>query len=190
MKKYHPLISSNLQILTLPLITLLAFALLFTCANCNKDDDTQPKHNTFRCKVNGQDWEAYTYKNTGIFGMGVQGPTDLQYYDDTKFFSLGAARVLEDKPVDQSIRMAAKPTIIGKNNLELVQKEFKDWNRPGNCGFYDLDTTKTRCLTILAIDPENHIMEGTFEFTAIDDYDGCADTVIVTDGYFKLEYRF
>ncbi len=185
MKKYHPHTSSNLQILTLPLTTLLAFALLFICANCNKDDDTQPKHNTFRCKVNGQDWEAFDYRG-GLFGMGT-GPTDLQYYDDTRSIILGARRLLEDESIDQSIRIVSSPIGIGENTINELTEEFKDWNQITGCRFYSLDTTKLRRLTVLEINTQNYTMQGKFEFTAVSD---CKDTVKVTNGYFHLEYRF
>ncbi len=169
------------------LLILLALVGL-TCTNCNKEDDTQPKHNTFRCKVNGQDWEAYTYKNTGIFGMGVQGPTDLQYYDDTRSFSLGAIRELKDQSINQSMGISKGRDIwLGNNELPFRIKSFVNWLNPSGCRFYDLDTSKTNIINIINIDTENYTMEGTFKFTSVND---CRDTVHVTDGYFDLDYRF
>ncbi len=190
MKKYHPLISSNLQILTLPLITLLAFALVFTCTNCNKEDDTQPKHNTFRCKVNGQDWEAFDSRGGGGLPghSGVFDPTDLRYYSDTRALGLTAVKHIEEEPeIRQGLRFSTRNTIIGSNTMIFKKNAFGDALKMAGCQDYRLDTLKKRELIILNIDTNSFIMEGTFEFSAHND---CGDTVHITDGYFDLDYRF
>jgi len=95
-----------------------------------------------------------------------------------------------DKSTNQSIGFSKYSTIIGDNDIQFRLRAFKDWNKPGNCGFYDLDTSSARKLTILEVDTVNFLIKGTFEFTAMDHYNECKDTVRITDGFFHVNFRF
>ena len=66
-----------------------------------------------------------------------------------------------------------------------------DLSMVGNCGRYELDTSKLNILNILEIDTINQVIKGEFDFYAIDDYDGCDSAKVhITDGYFDVIYRF
>ncbi len=154
-------------------LTILLIALLSLASSCQKEDPFPP--------------EDY---HKDIFRFGCDA-VDCQYYwKDTKTFEISAVNKSFDGNENQSIGIASVFAALGDNELGLSLREYKDWNKPGNCGFYDLDTTSTRRLTILEVDTINYLIEGTFEFTAIDHYEDCKDTIHITDGYFHVNFRF
>ena len=171
-------------------ITLLCLALLSLASSCQKDDPFSHEEyhqDIFRCKVNGVEWTPNCISDP-LFGCDA---VDCQYYwKDTKGISIGVVNISNDQSVNQSIGFSKYTTVEGDNPLTLRTKEFIDWNKPGNCGFYDLDTTAVRRLTILEVDTVNYLIKGTFEFTAIDNYGDCQDTIRITDGYFHVNFRF
>ena len=171
-------------------ITLICLTLLSLASSCQKDDPLPPEEyhqDIFRCKVNGVEWTPNCISDP-LFGCDA---VDCQYYwKDTKTFEIGAVNKSFDGNVNQSIGIASSFAALGVNELGLSLREYKDWNKPGNCGFYDLDTTAVRRLTILEVDTVNYLIKGTFEFTAIDNYGDCQDTVRITDGYFHVNFRF
>jgi hypothetical protein len=141
------------------------FLILAILSGCKKDDNTPTYHkDIFRCKVNGVEWVA-TCPSEGLFGCE---PIDCQYYwKDTKGISMGAIRKNGDATFNQSIGFSKFTTVLGPNELPRRTKEFMDWNKPGNCGFYDLDTTQIRRLTILEVDTVNFLIKGTFFQTLV-----------------------
>ncbi|MEZ5032899.1 MAG: hypothetical protein R2787_16035 [Saprospiraceae bacterium] len=171
-------------------ITLICLTLLSLASSCQKDNPLPPEEyhrDIFRCKVNGVEWTPNCISDP-LFGCDA---VDCQYYwKDTKTFEIGAVNKSFDGNVNQSIGIASSFAALGVNELGLSLREYKDWNKPGNCGFYDLDTTAVRRLTILEVDTVNYLIKGTFEFTAIDNYGVCQDTVRITDGYFHVNFRF
>lgn len=173
-----------MKYLTILLITLISLA-----SSCQKEDPFPPEDypkDIFRCKVNGVEWTPNCISDP-LFGCDA---VDCQYYwKDTKGISMGVVSISYDKSVNQSIGFSKYSTVVGDNTLTLRTKEFIDWNKPGNCGFHDLDTTSIRRLTILEVDTINYLIKGTFEFTAIDHYEDCKDTVHITDGYFHVNFR-
>lgn len=170
------------------LILLTATIFLILLSSCKKEDTTPTYHkDIFRCKVNGVEWAA-TCPSDGLFGCK---PIDCQYYwKDTKGFEIGAIRRKNNDTIYESMSFSKFNTIIGENIIPVRLRAFKDWNKPGNCGFYDLDTTQIRRLTILEVDTVKFLIKGTFVFSAIDNYSDCKDTVKITDGYFHVNFRF
>jgi len=168
---------------------LLALPLLLL-ASCGKDDDLS-NDETFKCKVNGEEWDAFSYTEGDLFGIGT-GAMDLLYYTDVKSITLIGVRHLEDQSTNQSINISTKPVSLGDNpiyvnNVHLIKRVFKDWNNDSGCIFYNLDTLSENTIHIIEIDSINRRIEGTFLFSAIND---CNDVVRVTDGYFDIAYRF
>jgi len=171
--------------LRLPILMIL---LATIWSSCLKEKFKPDYHvDVFRCKVNGEEWVA-TCPGAGLWGCE---PIDCQYYwKDSKAFEISAVRKLHDNSMDQSIKLYAPRSQMGINDLAMIRRAFKDWNKPDNCGFYNLDTLSSNILNILEVDTINYIIKGTFEFTAIDEFGTCRDTVRFTDGFFHVNYRF
>lgn len=158
-------------------IFLIGFLL---AASCNPDDNqvTEP-HTTFRCKINGKDWEPA--------GGGAQtiNPYEILYYDDNNSLDIVAFRSLST--VRQIIKINCFIKNIGvRNELRSSDEVFEDILNT-NCRIYDLDTTKTNYILVSEIDTINYIIVGEFEFSAINN---CNETVNITEGYFDLPYTF
>ncbi|MCF8239089.1 MAG: hypothetical protein K9I85_13085 [Saprospiraceae bacterium] len=172
-----------MKYLTFLLITLLSLA-----SSCQKEDmpPTDGHKNIFRCKVNGVEWTPHCISD--FFGCSA---IDCQYYKGSGTIEFHVLQQYEGHLTDQYISIYKYQAISGDN---LIQKtsgyEYSDHAKVSPCGYYNLDTSKIRRLTILNIDTINHLIEGTFEFTAYDRNISCEDTVSITDGYFDVEYRF
>lgn len=167
---------------------LLIAAILTLASSCQKEDPFTPEGHVdvFRCKVNGVEWTPNCISDP-LFGCD---PVDCLYYPPTQGVEFSVINISNDKSKNQSIGFSKYSTILGENEIPFRLRTYKDWNKNGNCGFYDLDTTSVRNLTILEVDTVKFLIKGTFEFTAIDHYGDCNDTVRITDGYFDVNYRF
>jgi hypothetical protein len=176
----------KIQVIMKKLSLLIAIILLTTMwTSCQKEKFKPDYHvDVFRCKVNGEDWAAFC-PGAGLWGCE---PIDCQYlWKNSKAFELGAVRTSHDNSVNQSIKIYIPRSDFGENELVFITRAFKDWNKLPGCRFFNLDTTSVRLLTILEEDNINHLIKGTFEFTAINE---CQDTIRITDGYFHVNYRF
>ena len=165
-------------------------AILYLFSSCQKDNPLPPEEyhqDIFRCKVNGVEWTPNCISDP-LFGCDA---VDCQYYwKDTKTFEIGAVNISHDKTINNSISFAGFGYEGNENLLRSLKENYKEWNKPGNCGFYDLDTTSIRRLTIIEVDTLKYLIKGSFEFTAIDHFGDCKDTVRITDGYFHVNFRF
>jgi len=174
---------NNFRHLILSLFLLGLFGLL---AGCQKEDPTPTYHkDIFRCKVNGVEWSA-TCPSTGLFGCE---PIDCQYYwKDTKGFEIRALRRNNITSIRESIALFARPVVIG-NNLTIFPRKnnFMNMKNSSDCIIYTIDSASTNYIDIVYIDTLNYLIEGSFEYTAINN---CQDSVMVTDGYFFVTFRF
>ncbi len=192
MKEYHPLISSNLQILTLPLTTLLAFTLLFTCTNCNKDDDTSPADQlppitmegkgTFACLINGEVW-----KWKGRNPWNGFPNLDTYYHEPTNGLFIQAKKDDDETNTKlQTINIGSFVDSIGSYTISFDNRTYVDYTQNNSdCITFQLDTLQKRQLNIIKLDKEAKIISGTFEFTVIND----CDTLRITEGRFDDFYR-
>ncbi len=125
--------------------------------------------NVFRCKVNGEDWCASCESGDPLFGCD---PVDCQFYPSSQSLAISAG----NKEGKGGISISVSNSIIkmDSSRLSRVQNIYRlrKYNTL-DCYTYDLDDG-------------SKIIEGSFEFTAINT---CFDTVHITDGYFKLTYR-
>ena len=171
-------------------ITLLCLALLSLASSCQKDDPFSHEEyhlDIFRCKVNGVEWTPHCISDP-LFGCDA---VDCQYYwKDTKSFEISAVNRSDDSSIYQTMGFSKYKSSLGDNLIPYQVRIYTDWNKPSGCRFHDLDTTAVRRLTILEVDTINYLIKGTFEFTAIDNYGDCQDTVRITDGYFHVNFRF
>lgn len=141
-----------------------------------------------RALINGQEWNAYC--ESALPGLGCTKVT-CRYYDDDKSFE-----IIAGGPPGYSVGIskgAARGGIeLGINELPyrrgVVMCNTQQCLGSSSCREYDLDTTYLNILEILEINREYKIIEGKFEFRAVNRE--CSDTILVTDGYFRTNYLF
>lgn len=165
---------------------------IITFLSCTKEEPepTPPKPNeadTMRALINGEEWSAYC--GSSIPGLGCT-KVNCQYYPDTKSFELIAAGGESNYLIFVGRGSNWGGIKVGKNALHERGAHVQCSNDAclnENCRKYELDTTQYNFLDIISIDLNLKIIEGEFKFSAIN-YD-CNDTIIVTDGYFRTNYR-
>ena len=169
------------------LLHLFTFTILLAILpGCRKEDPTPTYHkDIFRCKVNGVEWVA-TCPSDGLFGCK---PISCQYYwRDDKGFEIGALRKDNIDTIMQSIGLFARPLQIGNNStIYPLENNFVNMQNNTGCRYHTIDSDRANHIEILNIDTLNFIIEGLFEYTAINN---CNDTVYITDGYFQVAFRF
>ena len=157
----------------------------FLASSCSKGEDDCPDcvYEVFECKVNGEQWGPDCDSGTILWGCSA---IDCLYYNDTKRLNI---RVVSESR-NQRMLISCYDLSLGINPIYYGRGEFLDYDLAGNCGRYDLDTTKGHFMNIITVDTINFIVEGEFGFTAISVCDGVNDTIMVTEGKFLLGYRF
>ncbi len=163
-------------------------ALLWLASSCHKEDKlpTDRHENIFRCKVNGVEWTPHCISD--FFGCSA---IDCQYYKVSGTIEIHVVQQFEGHLYDQYIGIYKYKAIVGDNLIQNTSGyEYSDHSKNTPCGYYSLDSTKVRRLTIVNIDTLNHIIQGSFEFTAFDRNISCVDTVQISEGYFDVKYRF
>lgn len=158
------------------LFLLALFGFFWSC--CGKTMPVNPDHvNKFTCKVNGVFWEAIPHDN---FTFG----NDLQM-SKSPFFDIGSilARNIK-KNQTMSFNLSLSDTL--KNFTITDRIPYSDNSR--NCSGYFLDTLSNHIVTVTEHDKVKKIVRGTFSFRAIDLVDSCKDTVMITDGFFDMQY--
>lgn len=168
-------------------LTLLLFTWLIlpSCSYVNEPFEPDYHINQFRCKINGKEWKPYCVSG-GLFGCSA---IDCQYYWDTQGLSISASHKTSLDAIHQAMRFLARPAPPGQT-VPIWYAGYSDYNFPSPTGHYDLDTTATHSVTILEVDTINYTIKGTFEFTGIDPEGGRHNKVLITDGYFHLNFRW
>ena len=171
-----------MKTLTILLITLLA---LPSCSIVEEPFEPDWHLNQFRCKINGKEWKPYCVSGP-LFGCSA---TDCQYYWDTKGLEISASYKTSLGAIHQAMRFNARPAPPGQS-VPIWSAGYSDYNLPGPTGHYDLDTTFAHHVTILEVDTVNYTIKGTFAFTCIDPEGGRKNKVVISDGYFHLNFRW
>lgn len=155
---------------------------------------TKPQYNCddciyFRCKVDGKEWRM-NCNTQEPFGCSAY---DVQYYrfSNQKHLYL----YVKNDRADEIIKIRSEQIFsINKNyklnngNTKGSQTFFADRTTSKDCSTYDVSFDSTDSLYISEIDTVNYIIAGKFDqFTGIDT---CGNKVHVTDGEFRLRYRF
>lgn len=158
------------------LLSVFLTILLFTIVACKKKY-TETYY--FNCKINGQYFEP---EKQG--GLGEYPLTAILLYNDTDL------RISADKGI-QNVYIGIKDTLVVKtkeyllsNNAMYYSRALYSSNLSGN--HYETDSVYTGKTNITKLDKTNMTVEGTFSFTAYNPV--LLDTVIITDGNFKLKY--
>ena len=170
-----------------PIFFFILFCPLLA-SQCNKPpEDLEEKlpaittegKNTFGCRVNGEVWIPWIK-----FDL-LDNHTTVSYHAPTGGLNIHAKKKIDNLGLFQSM-------VFGGWNIRGIgeyidnQARYSDYDT-SFCNSLDfhIDSTLGNKLTILKLDTENHIISGTFEFTAINDE---CDPVVITDGRFDLEY--
>ena len=171
------------------LTLLLTLCLFFSCTK-EEPEPIPPKPNeadTMRALINGEEWSAYCESSWP--GLGCT-KVDCHYYDDSKGFEIAAGG-----PPGYSVIFSksggSEGVKLGINELPF-RRGVIICNTTGclgnsSCRRFDMDSTYFNVLEILEINKESKIIEGKFELQAINSE--CSDTILVTDGYFRTNYR-
>ena len=165
---------------------LILFLLLVTfLPSCKDDHDAcfdDPDCEYFRCKVNGEDWSTNCERDP-LFGCSA---IDVQYYKDIPGLDFSLSN--SDRK-DGFILYLRNNIVLGENkfhsNNSLKSYYFK--KDLDVCNLYYVDTLSTNILRINLLDTINYKMEGTFIFSSKNE---CNETVKITDGNFRVKYRF
>lgn len=163
------------------ILLILLFTLASSCSKYDCDDCIY-----FRCKVDGKEWRM-NCNTQEPFGCSAY---DVQYYryDGTNNIYL----YIKNDDNNSAVKLYAKN--IDSTGLRYVIRRpgttfssYIDRNTKKLCDSYKMDTLKYNYLRLNEIDTINYIVGGEFEFTG---QDSCGNVVQITEGKFRLRYRF
>lgn len=168
------------------LFLLLPVLFLFGCKKDSLTPNDQlpdpyntEKKNVFGCKLNGEVWLPGRH----LFAI------TFFYNEFTGDFSMGAK--IDDGEIYEgvSFTLAFKDTGIYDNKrtvpfVDLTGNEAPNWD--SRCAEFFRDSTRNHFVHIKELDTQNGIIIGSFEDNGISP---CGDTVIITDGRFKVTYK-
>lgn len=174
-------------------IALMGICLTLLLAACDEKlpEPTTKGANTFACKVNGESW----IPDAGGSFMGKKLVLTHTYlFKPKRMFVLYATR--RTKKENTTISLALKDVrsagtqyfafdtnpypgeLHYKNHAVYIEYE------PGTAD-YVTNSRYTGSINFTRVDTINHIISGTFEFTA-ENTDGSGETIKVTDGRFDI----
>ena len=138
------------------------------------------------CRVDGERW-GMSCERDGIFGCSA---ADVQYY--RMYPEEHIYIYIKNDAEDSALKVRAKyvqfvDEIYPLATLGQVPSFYVDRKTSSLCSTYKIDTTKYNYLLLNEIDTVNFIVGGEFEFTG---QDSCGKVVHITDGRFRLNYRF
>ncbi len=175
-------------------LSLIGLSLLFLLSAC---DEKLPKPSTkganiFACKVNGKSWIA----DAGGSFSGKKISIVYQSDRSRKSFVLYATRIA--KKSNTAIQLAledltttgtqyfAFDTNAYPGDLQFKNHALYSKYEPGTAD-YITNSKFNGSINITRLDTANHIIAGTFEFTA-ENTNGSGETVKVTDGRFDINW--
>ncbi len=169
------------------LYILLTFSLFYSCSlfEWEKPDpyaNDKKFHRFLRCKVNGEEWS-----DIYCFDCGWS-TAQWEYFGNPNHEAYGElyvrARYRPEKEIYESLYIKIDNMVKGENvisNNNHTSPILADYSGETNIRYF-LDTTRSYSFFISDIDSTNHIIKGTFHFTALTKDKSKA--VIVTDGEF------
>lgn len=138
------------------------------------------------CRVDGERW-GMSCEREGIFGCSA---ADVQYYRYTG--SNNIYIYIKNEARNSAIKVRAKSVESQDQIYPLLAPGkiisfYTESNNASLCSTYKMDTTLHNYILLNEIDTINRIVAGEFEFTG---QDTCGKVVHITDGRFRLNYRF
>ena len=163
---------------------------IITFLSCTKEEP-EPKPlkpneaDTMRALINGEEWSAYCESSWP--GLGCT-KVNCQYYPDDKGFEISAAGppgyvvIVSKSGGTGGVKLGINKLPFRRGPIICNTSSCKS-----TCRRFDIDTTFFNVLEILEIDSTIKIIEGRFNFRVINEE--CSDTILVSDGYFRTNYR-
>ncbi len=167
----------------LKILLIIPFLSMLLAASCKKDDlpkATQSGANTMAAKVDGKVWQ----KKACTSCIGGGSALEINY-DDRNFFGVSGQNR------DQNILVTFVITSLkSTRTYELTSQNlnYAQIYSSNDHKTYYTSTSNTGQVNITKLDLENHIISGTFNFTA-EDENNPANTIKVTDGRFDVKFR-
>ena len=171
------------------LAAIVACLFVLFLNSCDKTSDLEkckadPMCEYFRCNVDGKPWKPYCESSF----LGCEA-VDVQYY---KELNGGGLTIKASKENDTSgfriVNINIQDTdteydmyFLPNNRSKYFIKVAGDWDE------YLVDTSTINILRFSKIDTVNFILEGTFQFTGINE-NGLKKEI--TEGQFRQHYRF
>lgn len=176
-------------------LLLMSFGLSLLLCGCDEKlpEPTTKGANTFACKVNGKSWIPDV---GGSFSGKKLVLTYTYLFKPNRMFVLYASRRTEKENTSMWLALEdVKTTGIqyfafdtNAYPAELHYKNHAAYSqfKPGQKD-YVTNSRYTGSITFTRVDTVNHIIAGTFGFTA-GNTDGSGETVSVTDGRFDIDW--
>lgn len=170
---------------------LAFFVLIFLFTACDEKlpEPTSQGANTFACKVNGKPWIPDASRS---FNGKKLTLSHTYLFKPKRMFVLHASRITKKDNVSISLGLEdvrstgtqyfafdTNPMDVRFSNYVLYHE-----SKPNRID-YLTNTRYTGSITFTRVDTTNHIIAGTFEFTA-ENTDGSGETIKVTDGRFDI----
>lgn len=155
---------------------------LLLSLSCSKEEPKDIEY--VRCLFNGERWEDCCDCPNPWGGENGQHINCI-YRPGSESIYLGAANDCNGRLLYRGISIRSDSALNGNGRLTLRGHEAT--NTRAKCNFFfELDTLLPNFLVIESYDANKRIVEGRFEFTAIDP---CGDTVEIKEGTFRAPFR-
>ncbi len=165
------------------ILLLFCAFLLNACESDLEKCQDNPDCTYFVCKVNGEDW-GINCEGDPLFGCTA---LDARYLKDIQALSIIANNIENNTTITFKGKSKLK---IGNNSFfinEFINTRFADGNKNEPCIIFKLDTLVKSNFYISQLDTLNYKLEGTFFLECRNE---CGDVVNITDGKFRVGYRF
>jgi hypothetical protein len=172
-------------------IRLIGLSLLLMLSACDEKlpEPSTKSANILACKVNGKSW--ITDVSRSFSGKKVT-LTHTYLFKPKRMFVLYATRITKKENTSiqiglEDVRSTGKQYFaFDTNPLDVHFSNYASYSKykPSQSD-YVTNTHYTGSITFTRVNTINHIISGTFEFTA-ENTDGSGETVKVTDGRFDI----
>ena len=168
---------------------ITCITILFVFSQCGKKPVKPPVSSSryLKCTVNGQEWIAAT-------PTSISGPAAItvDYNEQTGDFSVTACRQNQTSTYFESINYYC-PQVLQPGDFQLYTGDgdfqaFVDYAGNYSCGIYYHDENNPGNLNITKIDTVQHIIAGTFGFTAFNS-DCTTPSLSIENGHFSVKYQ-
>ena len=171
-------LNTYLNLAKILIVGILFLGLVTSSYSCNKEKKNPPRKDIFRCEIDGVPWEAGCESNNIAWGCIA---IDCQYYEDSGGFELGASNTSQDNGISLRKSSSSGGLVLGSNNLSRATYGL---NQAGIS--YNMNPESLGNIELISIDTIKKLIECNFSFKA---YSTGGDSVVISNGYFKVKYR-
>ena len=165
------------------ILAKLMLLMMLLVVSCRKDDlpkATQSGANTIAAKINGKAWQ----KKACTSCIGGGSALEINY-DDRNFFGVGGQNRDQNITISIIIKSLKSTGTYDLKEQNINYAQVSAYNNVTT--HYYTSTSNSGQVNITKLDLENHIISGTFNFTAGDE-NNPANTIKITDGSFDVKY--